>query len=249
MGREREIEPAWAVVAARMGSTRLPGKTLADLAGRPSLRHIIDRLRRVSSLAGVVIATTEGPEDDPVRECARSAGAASFSGSSDDVLGRTLAAAGAVSARTIVQVTGDCPLVDPRVVERALATYTTNDVDYVSTVLGGETYPIGFDVEVFATDLLARVDRLTADPRDREHVSVYIYEHPEDFRLLGVRATGRQQRPDLRLTLDTAEDLAVIRAVYEALWPERPDFSTDDVIAFLDAHPELKQSNRASAVT
>jgi spore coat polysaccharide biosynthesis protein SpsF len=248
MGAEREIEPAWAVVAARMGSSRLPGKTLADLAGRPSLWHIIDRLRQVAGLAGVVIATTERPDDDPIRECARTAGARSFSGSSEDVLGRTLAAARTVGARTIVQVTGDCPLVDPRVVEHALATYRTNDVDYVSTVLGEETYPIGLDVEIFATDVLERVDTLTGDPRDREHVSVYIYEHPGDFRLLGIHASGSQRRPDLRLTLDTAEDLAVIRAVYAALWAQRPDFSIDEVIAFLDAHPELKQHNRASAV-
>ncbi len=102
---------------------------------------------------------------------------------------------------------------------------------------------------MFSTDLLAEVDRLTQDPRDREHVSLYIYEHPERYRLVGIEARGRQRRPDLRLTLDTAEDLAVIRAVYEALWPENPDFTIDDVIDFLDSHPELAELNRSVAAT
>jgi spore coat polysaccharide biosynthesis protein SpsF len=238
------IEPVWAVVAGRMGSSRLPGKTMADLAGKPSLWHIIERLRRVSSLDGVVVATTTDASDDLIRECAEQSNAPCYSGSAEDVLGRTLAAAQSVGARTIVQVTGDCPLVEPSVVERVIEVYRDDMPDYVSTVLGGETYPVGLDVEVFSTALLGEVERTTSDPHDREHVSTFIYGHPERYRLRGIEAEGDRRRPDLRMTLDTDDDLEVVRALYQALWPANPTFSIDDAIEFLDRNPDLARRNQ-----
>jgi spore coat polysaccharide biosynthesis protein SpsF len=238
------IEPVWAVVAGRMGSSRLPGKTMADLAGRPSLRHIIDRLKAVPSLEGIVVATTTDRRDDPIRRCAEEAGVPSYSGSTEDVLGRTLGAAESIGAATIVQVTGDCPLVEPSVVEEAVAVYREELPDYVSTVLDGETFPVGLDVEVFSTALLKEVDAATSDRFDREHVSTFIYGQPERYRLRKIEAEGARRRPDLRLTLDTEDDLEVIRTVYEALWPGNPTFSIDDAIEFLDRHPELPQRNQ-----
>jgi spore coat polysaccharide biosynthesis protein SpsF len=230
-----------------MGSSRLPGKTMALLAGRPSLAHIADRLQRVPDLAGVVLATTAEPLDEPIRTLASEIGVPCHAGSVDDVLERSLGAAKGVGARTIVQVTGDCPLVEPELVAQALELYRGQHPDYVSTVLGGETFPVGLDVEVFSTELLAKVESLTGDPRDREHVSIYIYEHTERFRCLGIEATGHRRRPDLRVCIDTAEDLEVVRAVYEALWPTNPTFGIDDVIDFLDRHPELARRNRTAA--
>ncbi len=227
-----------------MGSSRLPGKTMADLAGRPSLRHIIDRLKAVPSLEGIVVATTIDPRDAPIRGCAEEAGVPSYSGSTEDVLGRTLGAAESVGAATIVQVTADCPLVEPSLVEEALAVYREEQPDYVSTVLDGETFPIGLDVEVFSTALLKEIDAATSDPYDREHVSTFIYRQPDRYRLRKIEAEGARRRPDLRLTLDTEDDLEVIRTVYEALWPENPTFSIDDAIEFLDRHPELPQRNQ-----
>ncbi len=240
------IEPVWAIVAGRMGSSRLPGKTLVPLAGRPSLAHIVDRLRRVGGLAGVVIATTTEPADEQIRELAGAMGIPCHAGSQDDVLGRTLAAARAVGARTIVQVTGDCPLVEPELVAEAIELYREQRPDYVSTVLGEETFPVGLDVEVFSTELLAEVDSLTNDPRDREHVSLYIYEHSERFRCVGIQASGRRRRPDLRVCIDTAEDLEVVGALYQALWPANPAFGVDEVIDFFDRHPELAHRNRSA---
>jgi spore coat polysaccharide biosynthesis protein SpsF len=227
-----------------MGSSRLPGKTMADLAGKPSLWHILERLKRVRGLDGIVVATTTDPSDDPIRSCAEAAGVECHSGSVDDVLGRTLAAARAVGASTIVQVTGDCPLVEPSVVERALDFYRQERPDYVSTVLDGETYPVGLDVEIFSTQLLGEVDRASDDLTHREHVSNYIYERPDHYRLRGVEAEGSRRRPDLRLTLDTEADLEVIRAVYDALWPGNPSFSIDDAIAYLDRNLELARRNQ-----
>jgi spore coat polysaccharide biosynthesis protein SpsF len=241
------VEPVWAVVAGRMGSSRLPGKTMALLAGRPSLAHIVDRLRRVPELAGVIVATTGEALDEPIRRLAEELDVPCHSGSVDDVLDRTLAAARAVRAQTIVQVTGDCPLVEPELVAQAVELYRIERPDYVSTVLGGETFPVGLDVEVFSTDLLVEVESLTDDARDREHVSIYIYEHPERFRCLGIEAVGHRSRPDLRLCIDTAEDLEVVGAVYDALWPTNATFGIDDVIDFLDRHPQLARLNRSAA--
>jgi spore coat polysaccharide biosynthesis protein SpsF len=243
-----DLRPIWAVVAGRMGSSRLPGKTMADLAGQPSLGHIVDRLRRVEVLDGIVIATTERPIDDPIRALAGEKGVPVHSGSEDDVLGRTLDAAHSVGARTIVQVTGDCPLVEPHVVAPVLDAYIRERPDYASNVLAGETYPVGLDVEVFATDLLAGVAERTTDPDDREHVSLFIYNHPDEFRLLGIEAQGADRRPDLRVCIDTAADHEVVSAIYAHLYPRDPEFSLHDVIEFLDAHPELKQRNTGAVL-
>jgi spore coat polysaccharide biosynthesis protein SpsF len=114
-------------------------------------------------------------------------------------------------------------------------------------VLARETYPVGLDVEVFATDLLAEVGRATDDPHHREHVTNCIYDQPDRYRLRNVEAEESRHRPDLRLTLDTEADLEVIGAVYEALWPDNPAFSIDDVIAFLDRHPEIARRNQPVA--
>ncbi len=231
-----------------MGSSRAPGKTMALLAGRPSLWHVVQRLGRTPELDGVVVATTEGAEDDPIRALALEAGISCHSGSVDDVLGRTLAAARAVGARTIVQVTGDCPLVDSEVVAEAVKAYAAERPDYVSNRLHGYTYPDGYDVEVFATSLLEELDAATQDPYDREHVTTYVYAHPERYRLLGVEATGQRRRPELHPSVDTAEDVVLMQEIYDILWRPERDFTIDDVLELLDARSELLAAAAAAEV-
>jgi spore coat polysaccharide biosynthesis protein SpsF len=238
------LEPVWAVVAGRMGSSRHRGKTMADLAGRPVLAHVVERLRATTGLDGVCVATTTAAEDDPIRSWARQAGVPCHAGSVDDVLTRVLEAARRMGARTVVRVTGDCPLIDPRVVAEALEAFRRERPDYVSNRLRGYTYPDGYDVEVVATAALGEVQRSTSEPFDREHVTPFIYRHPERFRLLGVEAQGRLRRPDLHLSVDHEEDLTLVRAVVEALEPTNPLFGVGDVIEFLDAHPEIAALNR-----
>lgn len=238
-----ESHPIWAVVPGRMGSSRMRGKTMAELAGQASLRHIIERLRQVPSLDGIVIATTHLDEDDVIAECARSAGVSLYRASADDVLARTLEAARSVGASTIVTVSGDCPLIDPHVVQQAVEEYRQHLPDYASNSLHGYKYPIGFSVEVFSTDLLESVADEAVAPRDREHVTLFFYEHPERFRLLGVEPSERHRRPDLRLTLDTPEDYKVISAIYDALYRTDPCFGLDAVLDYLDRHPELVAIN------
>lgn len=232
----------WAVVAARMTSTRMPGKSMALLAGRPSLAHIITRLRRSRYLDGVVIATTEHATDDPIRACAHSENVPVFSGSEEDVLERTLRAAQSVKADVIVQVTGDCPLIDAQVVDKTIAAYLKSKPDYACNGMP-ETYPMGMVAEIFATAVLAQVATLTNDPADREHVSLYIYEHPQRYRLLSVAAPPEQTRPELRLCIDTREDYRVVSAIYDTLYPLKPDFGLTDILAFLDAHPDIMAIN------
>lgn len=231
-----------ATIEARMTSTRLPGKVLAPCLGKPMLELMVERVRRVPSLDGIIIATTTNRTDDPVAALAERLGVGCWRGSEEDVLTRVLEAARAHRVDVVVELTGDCPLIDPEIVERVIQEYRHAGADYVSNVLT-RSYPIGMDTEVFATNVLEDVARRTDDPVDREHVSVYIYRHPEIYTLGNVAAPPRCERPRLRLTLDTTEDLQVIRSVFEALYPANPEFSLADVLAFLDRKPEISAIN------
>ncbi len=228
-----------ATIEARMTSSRLPGKVLMDIGGRPALSLMVERLRRVPGLDGIVVATTVNRSDDPIAELAAALGIGCFRGSEDDVLGRVLGAAEAHGIEVIVETTGDCPLIDPDVVERTIALYRAADVDYVSNVLR-RTYPIGMDTQVFARSVLADVARRTSDPFDHEHVSVFIYRHPELFSLMNAAAPHRQTDPVLRLTLDTAEDLHLLRAVTGKLGPMA---DLDAILALLRGDPSLRALN------
>lgn len=232
-----------ATIEARMTSSRLPGKVLKQVLGRPMLALMVERLRRVPALDGIVIATTVNATDDPVVDLAENLGVGVFRGSEDDVMGRVLGAARAHGADVIVETTGDCPLIDPAIVQRCIEAYGAAEVDYLSNVLT-RSYPIGMDTQVFATDILADAEARTNDSRDREHVSLYIYNHPERYRLQNVEAPPALREPKLALTLDTAEDFALIKAVFEALYPENPDFRLADILHLLARKSELREINR-----
>jgi spore coat polysaccharide biosynthesis protein SpsF len=231
-----------ATIEARMTSTRLPGKVLAECCGRPMLELMIERLRHVPELDRIVVATTANATDDPVEALARQLGVGVWRGSEDDVLQRVLDAARAHDADVIVELTGDCPLIDPAIVSRVIRAHRAAGVDYCANVLT-RSWPIGMDTQVFATSVLADVARRTSDPVDHEHVSLFIYRHPEIYRLLGIEAPADERRPDMRLTLDTPQDLEVIRALFDALRVDDPAFPVARMIAWLDAHPEIARIN------
>jgi spore coat polysaccharide biosynthesis protein SpsF len=231
-----------ATIEARMTSIRLPGKVLKEAVGKPMLELMIERLKRVPSLDGIVVATTTNATDDPVAALANRLGVGIWRGSEDDVLSRVLDAAVHHRIDVIVETTGDCPLIDPTAVEDCIRVYRAAKVDYVSNVLE-RSYPVGMDTQVFATSILADVARRTDDPADREHVSLYIYRHPEIYSLRNVPAPPALARPDLALTLDTPEDYRLIGAVFEALYPKNPAFALADVLAFLDRRPEIAAMN------
>jgi spore coat polysaccharide biosynthesis protein SpsF len=233
----------WALVAARMGSTRLPGKALVDLAGKLALERVIERLQRVPSLDGICVATTMLKEDDAICATATSAGASFYRGASDDLLSRLLSAATDYGIDTIVYITADCPLVDPLIIDRVIAQFQATSCDYASNRLYGYSFPIGMDVEVFSTEALARANTSTTDPRDREHVTTVFYDFPQAtcFATTSVIAPQRLRRPEIRLTLDTEEDLAFIRAIYNGM--RGVPYGLGDILDFLDANPHLLKLN------
>jgi spore coat polysaccharide biosynthesis protein SpsF len=221
-----------------MTSTRLPGKVMLPVLGRPLLAHMVERLRRARRIDAIVLATTTDAASDPLEALAAELGIGCFRGSEDDVLGRVLGAARSAHADVIVETTADCPLIDPAVVDLVVERFQEGGADYCSNTLE-RTFPDGLDVQVFPTAVLAEVDRLTADPADREHVSLYIYEHPERYRLRNVSSS----RPDTgawRITLDEPADYALVTAIFEALYPRDPQFGFEAIVALLDKQPELR---------
>jgi spore coat polysaccharide biosynthesis protein SpsF len=231
-----------ATIEARMTSSRLPGKVLAEAVSKPMLELMIERVRRVAGLDQIVVATTVNATDDPVAALADRLGVGCWRGSEDDVLRRVLDAAHAHDADVIVELTGDCPLIDPAAVSQVIAAYLDGGADYVANILE-RTYPVGMDTQAFATAVLDDVARRTDDPVDHEHVSLFIYRHPELYRLRNVAAPPSLTRPELHLTLDTPDDLVLMRGVFEALYPSKTAFDLADVLALLDRSPELRLAN------
>jgi spore coat polysaccharide biosynthesis protein SpsF len=231
-----------ATIEARMTSSRFPGKVLMEACGKPMLQHMIERLQRVPSLDGIVVATTGNDADVPIVNLAQRMGVGFFQGSEYDVLLRVLHSARAYDIDVIVEMTGDCPLIDPVLVEDCIRGYQVAGVDYVSNVLE-RTYPRGMDTQVFATEVLADVADRTDDPEDHEHVSIFIYSHPEIYSLKNMPGPPELTNPGLGLTLDTPEDLELIRRIFEILHPDNPNFTLADILAVLKDNPALTELN------
>lgn len=232
-----------AIIEARMKSTRLPGKNLRPILGKPMLEMLVERLLYAKTLDGVVVATTTDPSDDSIEETCNQIGVGCYRGSMDDVLDRVLRAAQAFGADAIVEITGDCPLTDPAMIDETVNIYHSCGCDYVGNVRPS-TFPVGLAVQVFATSVLEEVERSTHDPADREHVSLYIYEHPERFSLRNVESGLPEKYRSYRLTVDTPEDFAVVSTVFEALYPANPAFGLAEMLGFIDSRPELLDLNR-----
>ena len=210
-----------ALVQARTGSTRLPGKVLEDVGGIPLIAHVLRRLRAARRVDEVVLATTGQEADDALVEVARAEGVDAHRGPEHDVLTRFRGAAEAAGAEAVVRITGDCPLLDPAVVDRVVEALLDDPepCDYASNVLR-RTYPRGLDTEALWAKTLARVDELATSAAAREHVTWFAYrERPDLFRLRSVEIDDG--RPDLDWSVDTAEDLERIRTLVSLL--ERPD--------------------------
>jgi spore coat polysaccharide biosynthesis protein SpsF len=229
-----------AIIQARMGSTRLPGKVLKDLCGETVLARVVNRTRRATLLNEVVVATSVQPADDAiVRECGRLS-VACFRGDEADVLDRYYRAAEKFSAGAIVRITSDCPLIDPEVSDKTIRAFLERHPDYASNVLERK-YPRGLDTEVMTFAALESARREARDPYQREHVTPFLYQHPERFRLVSV--TGDRDYSHYRWTLDTLEDLEFLRAVY-ARRAEASDPAWQDVLRILEGEPDLAAINQ-----
>jgi spore coat polysaccharide biosynthesis protein SpsF len=232
-----------AIIEARMTSSRLPGKIIRPIMGRPTLELLIERLSRSKYLDLVVVATTINETDDATEALAKRLGVGCYRGSEDDVLDRVLMAAKAYDVDVIVEITGDCPLIDPGVIDKLLAIYLEGKYDFVANTLR-ETYPNGLDTRIFSRKTLEEVADRTQDPVDHEHVSLYIFEHPERYSLFNLESNLPEKYWGVRLTVDTIEDFEVIRRIYEELYPKNPAFSLDDIIGLLERRPELLVINQ-----
>jgi spore coat polysaccharide biosynthesis protein SpsF len=234
-----------AIIQARMGSTRLPGKVMKPLCGIPVLGHVIKRARAIQGIDAIVVATTQDRADDVVDKIAMSYGVTTFRGSTQDVLDRYYGAALNIQADVVVRITSDCPLLDPALVSAMLEMFHAErrkvpPADYLSNTLT-RSYPRGLDAELFTFSALARAWREASLPAEREHVTPYLYRHPEIFRL--VEYVGRSDLSRYRLTLDTEDDWRVLEAVCTGLSCASRLVAAEEVIAFLDQHPAVARLN------
>ncbi len=232
-----------AVVESRMSSTRLPGKNLKPILGRPMVSRLLERVKQSAAVNVICLATSRDPSDDPLEAVARAEGVACYRGSLEDVLSRTLEAAQSVHGDVIVEITGDCPLIDPSIIDAMLSRYLKGGFDYVANVLDHLSFPIGLDVQLFAVDLLAKINRLTNRPYDRANVTPFIYQNPQRYRLLNLYAPPGLHRPQYRLCVDYPQDFDVVTTIYETLYPQNPHFDASDMIQLLDARPDLARHN------
>ncbi|TMQ21281.1 MAG: aminotransferase class III-fold pyridoxal phosphate-dependent enzyme [Candidatus Rokuibacteriota bacterium] len=232
-----------AIVQARLGSTRLPGKTLMDVAGRPLLGHLVERTRRIPGLDAVVLATTGRPADRALADFAGAYGLPVYAGSEEDVLDRFYQAARRFGVSVVVRVTPDCPLLDPAVAGLVLRRFldAAGELDYASNTQP-PTFPDGQDTEVFSAAALARAWREARLPSEREHVTPYIWKHPDRFRLANVRHAEDLSR--MRWTVDEAADLEFVRRVFARLGADRP-FGMGEVLDLLRREPALLDINRS----
>ena len=225
-----------------MTSSRLPGKPMMEVCGYPILGHLVDRLKVVESIDVIVLATTTNHTDEVMADYASSIGIEVFRGDENDVMGRVVNAGKSVDADVIVEITGDCPIIDPEIIEQAIRIYRENTYDYVGNQ-HVRSYPDGMDVRVFALDTLVKSELMTNEPLDREHVTLHIRNNPQIFSHLNIVAPPEQHWPDLGLTLDEQSDFNLLKVIIENFYDKNPLFSCLDVVRFLRTNQQLVDIN------
>lgn len=226
-----------------MGSTRLPGKVLMDIEGKPLLQHVVDRVRRSRYISEIILATTTNGGDIQIIEFAKRQSLKYFAGNEDDVLDRFYQCAKKFSSDIIVRITPDDPFKDPEIVDTAIEIFIKNcdTLDYVTNTLP-PSYPIGIDIEVFSFQSLEKAWKEAKKPSEREHVTPYIWNHPELFRIRNFSYSDDISH--LRWTLDTEADLLFAREIYKRLYREKPDFLMNDILDVLKREPDLIKINQ-----
>ena len=232
-----------AIIQARMSSSRLPGKVLLEVNGRPLLSYMLERISKASTIDRVVVATSTESADDQIEMFCRRENVSCYRGSLDDVLDRYYHAALHVNCDVVVRLTSDCPLLDPAVIDEVVKVYQSRRHDYVAnTVPPGGTFPDGMDVEVFSLQALEKAWKEARKPSEREHVTFYFWKNSELF------STYRYDLQDnlskYRLTVDYPEDFEVIQAVLTELYQQNTLFTLKDIINYLEAHPGIIDKNK-----
>jgi len=224
------------ILQARMGSTRLPGKSLMPLAGKPMVERIIERVKRCTRVDTIVLATTEKSEDDCLADISAKSGIEVFRGSENDLVDRYYKAALKYRADVIVRLPADNPVVEPAEIDRIIEHHLQSQDDFSANThnILDNGYPDGLGAEVFTLVKLREVWEKTTDPRNREHPHTFFYEHPELFKIGTVKCPEEFRRPDLVLDVNTREQYEFIAAIYDALYPRNPNFHITDIIKWYD---------------
>ncbi|WP_320173904.1 glycosyltransferase family protein [Maridesulfovibrio sp.] len=229
-----------AIIQARMTSSRLPGKILMEVLGKPLLQLMIERVQQAKSIDSVVLATTTNKEDDPTVKLGESLGIEVFRGSEDDVLDRFYNAADKFGGEHIMRLTGDCPLIDPEFLDKLASFYFEGGYDYAANCVD-PTLPDGLDAEIISMESLVEThQKATRDPH-REHVTLYVRDNAEDFKIGSWKHDTDYSQ--LRWTVDSREDFELVKDIIEGVAPEKQNFRMKDIIEFLKTHPEIAEIN------
>jgi spore coat polysaccharide biosynthesis protein SpsF len=231
------------IIQARMGSSRLPGKVLKEIDGRPMLSYMLERISASKSVDKVAVATSVEPDDDHIIEFCKKEKILYYRGSLEDVLDRYYQAANKINCDVVVRMTADCPLIDPQVIDTIIDVYKGSTYDYVANTSPPEkiTFPEGMDIEVFSFEALRKAWLEAKKPSEREHVTFYFWQNPQLFSIF--RYDLSENLSDYRLTVDYPEDFEVIKSLITNLYSPRRLFTMKDIIAFLNIHPEIKGKN------
>lgn len=232
-----------AIIQARMSSTRLPGKVLTDIEGKPLLWHIIERLEKAKKIDTIIVATTDKKSDKKVIDVAKKAGVKTFAGSENDVLDRYYKAAKKFGSKVIVRITSDDPFKDPKIIDKLVGVFlkSKGKFDYISNTII-PTYPEGLDIEIFSFKALEKAWRESKKLFEREHITPYIWRHPEKFNLKNISL--KKDLSYLRWTIDYPQDLQFAREIYKRLYAKKPIFLMKDILDVLEKEPYLQKINQ-----
>ncbi len=237
------------IIQARMSSTRLPGKVMLPLAGKPLLQRMTERVLKSEFAGTVVVATTLEKVDDQIVQLCKQEQFHCFRGDSTNLLDRHYQAALEFGADVVLKVPSDCPLIDPKIIDRVIGFYRNNagDYDYVSN-LHPASYPDGNDVELMTFPALERAWKNSVKQLEKEHTTPYIWENQDHFRIGNVLwETERDLSKTCRLTIDYQEDYELIKKIFEHLYPQDPEFSLNDILSLLEQQPDLMKVNEKYA--
>lgn len=229
-----------AIIQARISSTRLPGKVLLTLADKTVIEQVISRVSQAKKIDKIILATTTRKEDNALEQICLKAGIDCFRGSENDVLDRYFQAAKKFGGKNIIRITGDCPLIDPVVIDKVIDLYEVGGVDYATNVMP-PTFPDGLDTEIFSFSALEKVWREANLASQREHVTVYLWQNPQIFRQRHLK--NKIDLSARRWVLDNPEDYEFMKQVFAKLYFLKPDFGMNDLLEFFAENPEIEKIN------
>lgn len=235
-----------AIIQARMGSSRLPGKVLLPVGGTPLIIHMLERLKRAKSLDKIYLATSVNAENDPLQKTVEKFGVTVFRGPENDVLSRYYEIAQKYKPTWVVRMTGDCPLIDPAMVDELVnfARAHENEYDYLTNAVE-PTFPDGLDIEVFRFSLLEKAHKLGDDPAEREHVTAFFLgKNPQAKNIRTYHFKGAKDYSHLRWTVDCPEDFELVKTIFEHFLPHHPHFTWQDALQFVQKNPQLMELNK-----